>query len=174
MCAIALPVFAWQSGKLSVRAALIMAALSGVVGLVALLSRRERKSVAILIGAVTFAIVLVVLSSVAPGIADTESSRRLIQLADERGYAHTRLFGLQRDDRSPEFYAAGRVSYGEDHEPVMYDGIGQVIYESHLHKETTLFLIPLRDLDSLRQAESLQTETIANNGRVAIVAVTPR
>jgi hypothetical protein len=29
-------------------------------------------------------------------------------------------------------------------------------------------------LDSLRQAESLQTETIANNGRVAIVAVTLR
>jgi hypothetical protein len=29
-------------------------------------------------------------------------------------------------------------------------------------------------LDSLRQAESLQTEAIANNGRVAIVAVTPR
>jgi 4-amino-4-deoxy-L-arabinose transferase-like glycosyltransferase len=174
VCAIALPVFAWQSGKVSVRAALIMAMLSGVVGLLALLSRRGKKTVAILIGAVTFAIVLVVLSSVAPGITDTESSRRLIQLADERGYAHAPLFGLQRDDRSPEFYAAGRVIYGEDNEPVMYDGIGQVIYESHLRKETTLFLIPLSDLDSLRQAESLRTEAIANNGRVAIVAVTPR
>jgi 4-amino-4-deoxy-L-arabinose transferase-like glycosyltransferase len=174
VCAIALPVFAWQSGKVSVRAALVMSTLSGVVGLVALLLWREKKAVAILIGAVTFAIVLVVLSSVAPGIADTESSRRLIQLADERGYAHAPLFGLQRDDRSPEFYAAGRVIYGDDHEPVMYDGIGQVIYESQLRKETTLFLIPLRDLDSLKQAESLRTEAIANNGRVAIVAVTPR
>jgi 4-amino-4-deoxy-L-arabinose transferase-like glycosyltransferase len=174
VCAIALPVFAWQARKVSVRAALTMAMLSGVVGLVALLSRRGKKAVAVLIGAAPFAIVLVALSSVAPGIADTESSRRLIQLADERGYAHAPLFGLQRDDRSPEFYAAGRVIYGEDHEPVMYDGIGQVIYESHLRKETTLFLIPLRDLDSLRQAESLRTEAIANNGRVAIVAVTPR
>jgi hypothetical protein len=98
----------------------------------------------------------------------------LIQLADERGYAHAPVFGLQRDDRSPEFYAAGRVIYGEDHEPIMYDGIGQVIYESNLRKETTLFLIPLRDLESLRQAESLRTEAIANNGRVAIVAVTPQ
>jgi 4-amino-4-deoxy-L-arabinose transferase-like glycosyltransferase len=174
VCAIALPVFAWQSGKVSVRAALVMSTLSGVVGLVALLLWQEKKAVAILIGAVTFAIVLVVLSSVAPGIADTESSRRLIQLADERGYAHAPLFGLQRDDRSPEFYAAGRVIYGDDHEPVMYDGIGQVIYESQLRRETTLFLIPLRDLDSLKQAESLRTEAIANNGRVAIVAVTPR
>jgi len=31
----------------------------------------------------------------------------------------------------------------------------------------------LRDLDSLRQAESVRTDAIANNGRVAIVAVTP-
>jgi 4-amino-4-deoxy-L-arabinose transferase-like glycosyltransferase len=174
VCAIALPVFAWQSGRISIRTAFIIAALSGSAGILALLLRQQKKAAAILIGAATFAIVLVVLSSVAPGVADVESSRRLIQLADERGYARAPVFGLQRDDRSPEFYAAGRVIYGEDHEPVMYDGIGQVIYESHLRNETTLFLIPLRDLDSLRQAESLKTEAIANNGRVAIVAVTPR
>jgi len=172
--AIALLVFTWYSGKISIGAASIMAALSAAAGVVALLSRREKKFVAVLLGAVTLAIVLVALSSVAPGIADAESSRRLIQVADERGYAHMPLFGLQRDDRSPEFYGAGRVIYGADHEPVMYDGIGQVIYESHLRRETILFLIPVRDLESLRQAESLRTEAIANNGRVAIVAVTPR
>ncbi|HEX9544235.1 MAG TPA: hypothetical protein VF955_03565, partial [Pyrinomonadaceae bacterium] len=70
-------------------------------------------------------------------------------------------------------YAAGRVIYGGDHEPIMYDGIDQVIHESHLRKETVLFLIPLRDLDSLLQAQSIRTDAIANNGRVAIVAVTP-
>jgi len=65
------------------------------------------------------------------------------------------------------------VIYGEDHEPVMYDGIGQVIYETHLRKETLLVLIPMRDLGSLRQAESVKIDEIANNGRVALVAVTP-
>jgi 4-amino-4-deoxy-L-arabinose transferase-like glycosyltransferase len=174
VCAIALLVFAWQSGKVSVRAAFIIAALSGSTGILALFLRQQKKAAAILIGAATFAVVLVALSSLAPGVAEAESSRRLIQLADERGYAHAPVFGLQRDDRSPEFYAAGRVIYGEDHEPIMYDGIGQVIYESNLRKETTLFLIPLRDLESLRGAESLRTEAIANNGRVAIVAVTPQ
>src|SRR6185503_3603559 len=98
-------------GKISIGAASIMAALSATAGVVALLSRREKKFVAVLLGAVTLAIVLVALSSVAPGIADAESSRRLIQVADERGYAHMPLFGLQRDDRSPEFYGAGRVIY---------------------------------------------------------------
>jgi 4-amino-4-deoxy-L-arabinose transferase-like glycosyltransferase len=169
----ALLVFAWQSGKISVSTALIMAAISATAGLLMLLLRRRAHAAVILIGTATFAIVVVTLHSVAPGFFDTESSRRLIQLADQRGYARASLIGLQQDDRSPEFYAAGRVVYGPDHEPVMYQGIYQVIDESHARRQTVLFLIPLRDLDSLRQAESVQIDVIANNGRVAIVAVTP-
>jgi 4-amino-4-deoxy-L-arabinose transferase-like glycosyltransferase len=171
--AIAVLAFAWQSGKISIRAALLVAAFAGTAGALALLLRRSRQAAALLIGAATCAIVVVALHSIAPGLVDPESSKRLIQLADERGYGHARVFGLQRDDRSPEFYAAGRVVYGEDHEPVMYDGIGQVIYETHLRKETLLVLIPMGDLGSLRQAESVQIDVIANNGRLAIVAVTP-
>ncbi len=173
VCAIALFVFAWQSGKIPIRAALIMAAFSGAGGTLALLLREQKRAAATFISVATLAIVLGALHTVAPGVADTASSRRLIQLADQRGYAGVPLCGLQRNDRSPEFYAAGRVIYAEDHEPVMYDGIDQVIHESHLRKETVLFLIPLRDLDSLRQSESVRTDAIANNGRVAIVAVTP-
>ena len=169
----ALLVFARQSGKIAVSTALIMAAISATAGLLMLLLRRRAHAAVILIGTATFAIVVVTLHSVAPGFFDTESSRRLIQLADERGYARASLVGLQQDDRSPEFYAAGRVVYGPNHEPVMYEGIYQVIAESHARRQTVLFLIPLRDLDSLRQAESVQIDVIANNGRVAIVAVTP-
>ncbi len=171
--AVGLLVFAWQSGKISVRTALIIAVLGVTAGTLALLLRQNTRLAVVVIGAATIAVVLVVLHAVAPALADVDSSRRLIQLADERGYANAPLFGLQRDDRSPEFYAAGRVIYGDDHEPVMYDGIGQVIYESHVRKDTVLFLIPVRDLDSLMQAESLRADVIANNGKVAIVAVTP-
>ncbi|HBB87333.1 MAG TPA: hypothetical protein DC047_06930 [Blastocatellia bacterium] len=171
--AIALLAFAWQSGKISIRAAVVIAVLAGTAGALALLLRRSRQTATFVIGAATLAIVIVALHSVAPGLVDPESSKRLIQLADERGYGRARVFGLQRDDRSPEFYAAGRVVYGEDHEPVMYDGIGQVIYETHLRNETLLVLIPMRDLASLKQAESVQIDVIANNGRVAIVAVNP-
>jgi 4-amino-4-deoxy-L-arabinose transferase-like glycosyltransferase len=169
----AIGVLVFAPGKISLRPALTMAAVSGFVGAVALLLRRRNKAAAILIGAATVVVVLVALHSVAPGLADTESTKRLIQLADQRGYSKAPLFGLQRDDRTPEFYAAGRVIYGEDHEPVMYDGIGQVIWESQARKETVLFLIPLRDLDGLVRNESVRSDVIANNGRVAIVAVTP-
>lgn len=171
--AIGVLVFARYPGKISLRPALTMAAVSGLVGAVALILRRRGKVVAILIGTATLVLVLVALHSVAPGLADTESTKRLIQLADQRGYSKAPLFGLQRDDRTPEFYAAGRVIYGEDQEPIMYDGIGQVIWESRARKETVLFLIPLRDLDGLVSNKSVRSDVIANNGRVAIVAVTP-
>jgi 4-amino-4-deoxy-L-arabinose transferase-like glycosyltransferase len=171
--AVAVLVFAWQSGKISVRAALPIALIAGIAGVLALWLKQSRRAAALVIGAATCAIVILSVHSVAPGLVDSESTRRMIQLADQRGYGRARVFGLQRDDRSPEFYAAGRVVYGEDHEPVMYDGIGQVIYETHLRNETLLVLIPLRDLGSLRQAESVRIDEIANNGRVAIVAVTP-
>lgn len=171
--AIGVLVFARYPGKISLRPALTMAAVSGLVGAVALILRRRGKVVAILIGAATLVLVLVALHSVAPGLADTESTKRLIQLADQRGYSKAPLFGLQRDDRTPEFYAAGRVIYGQDQEPIMYDGIGQVIWESRARKETVLFLIPLRDLDGLVSNKSVRSDVIANNGRVAIVAVTP-
>lgn len=172
LCASAVLGFAYYSGKLSV-AVVIIALLAATAGTLTLFLRRSGQAAAFLIGAATLAIVVVAAHSIAPGVVDAESTKRLIQLADERGYAQARVFGLQRDDRSPEFYAAGRVVYGEDHEPVMYDGIGQVIYVAHTHNETLLVLIPIQDLESLRQAESVQTDVIANNGRVAIVAVTP-
>jgi 4-amino-4-deoxy-L-arabinose transferase-like glycosyltransferase len=171
--AIAVLILAKQSGTISVRAALTISAISATAGVLALLLRRRRQAAAILIGTATFAIVVVALQSVAPGIFDAESSRRLIQLADERGYASATVFGLHRDDRSPEFYAAGRVVYGEDHEPVMYDGIRHLVSESHQRRKTVLCLVPVGDLDTLGQAESIQIDVIANNGRTAIVAVTP-
>ncbi|MEO7971081.1 MAG: glycosyltransferase family 39 protein [bacterium] len=170
--AIALLVVAWHSGKLSL-AVLIIAELGAAAGTVAVFFNRSRQTAAFVIGATTLAIVMIAVHSVAPGLVDSQSSKRLIQLADQRGYAHAPVFGLQRDDRAPEFYAAGRVVYGEDHEPVMYDGVGQVIYETHLRKETLLVLIPMSDVGGLSQAESVQIDVIANNGRVAIVAVTP-
>jgi 4-amino-4-deoxy-L-arabinose transferase-like glycosyltransferase len=171
LLAIALPFVNSRWQAISPRSALVMAALSAVTGLLVLFLRSSRA--ALIVASATMVAVIFALQGIAPAIADNNSSRRLIEMANERGYSQTPLFGLERNDRTPEFYAAGRVVYGEDHEPVMYDSLGQVIYQSHLHKGTMLFLIPLRELDGLKRAESLQSEVIANNGDVAIVAVTP-
>ena len=82
---------------------------------------------------------------------------------------------MQRDDRSPEFYAGGRVSYGPDNEPIMYEGAGEVIAESKARKETLLVFVPLKDVERLTAlVEFAQTDVIGNNGRMALVAVTSK
>ena len=95
----------------------------------------------------------------------------MLQLADARGYSQTVIYGLQRSDRTPEFYAAGRIVYGPDGEPIMYEGPYQVIEESRRRQEPILVFVPLEELSWLTQMAPAQTDVIGNNGRYAIVAV---
>jgi hypothetical protein len=111
---------------------------------------------------------------VAPRFAELESSRRLLQLAEARGYSQNAIYGMQRSDRTPEFYAAGRVVYGADGEPVMYDSAGQVIEESRKRQEVLLTFVPVEELAQLTAFAPAETEVIGNNGRYAIVAVRAR
>ncbi|MDQ6652008.1 MAG: hypothetical protein M3Y84_04600, partial [Acidobacteriota bacterium] len=110
----------------------------------------------------------------APKRADYESSKRLLQLADSRGYTQAAIYGMQRDDRTPEFYAAGRVVYAPDGEPVMYTEPAQVIDESHRRNETILTFVPLKEVSKLTEFKSVKIDVIGDNGRVAIVAVRAR
>ena len=72
------------------------------------------------------------------------------------------------------FMPAGRVVYGPDHEPIMYEGTGPVIAESLKRKQALLVFVPLKDVGYFTALQSAQTEVIGDNGRVAIVAVTAR
>jgi hypothetical protein len=115
---------------------------------------------------------MVALYCFAPRVADSESSKRLLQLADARGYSQSVIYGMQRSDRTPEFYAAGRVVYGADGEPIMYEAPWDVAQESlRRGKAPVLAFVPLADLDRCKKLDSAQTEVIGDNGRDAIVAM---
>ena len=120
--------------------------------------------------AITVVALIVVMYRVAPTFAEQQSSRRLLQLADARGYSQTAIFGMQRSDRTPEFYAAGRVVYGADGEPIMYEGPYQVIEECRKRKEALLTFVPISEVNGFSEMSS-QAEVIGSNGRYAIVAV---
>ncbi|HSS21787.1 MAG TPA: glycosyltransferase family 39 protein [Pyrinomonadaceae bacterium] len=107
----------------------------------------------------------------APRVAETESSKRLLQLADQHGYSQSVIYGMQRSDRTPEFYAAGRIVYGADGEPIMYEAPWDVVQESLRRKAPVLTFVPLEDLDRMTNDASAHAEVIGNNGRYAIVAV---
>lgn len=163
--------YAWRARNLPLACALLIAAPLCVAGGFALLSRHRPAASIVLISGATLAVLIVALRCVAPQTAELESSKRLLQLADARGYSQAVIYGLQRSDRTPEFYAAGRVVYGADGEPIMYEEPSQVITESQRRGEVVLVFVPLQEVNRLTRTASAQTDVIGNNGRYAIVAV---
>ena len=166
-------VYYWRTGNLSLATALLLAAPLFAAGCFAFLfSRKPATSVAFM-AAMTVVALIVVMCRVAPTFAEEQSSRRLLQLADARGYSQSAIYGMQRSDRTPEFYAAGRVVYGADGEPIFYEGPNQVIEECRRRKETLLTFVPIGEVNRFSEMSS-QAEVIEGNGRYAIVAVCTR
>jgi len=165
--------YTWRGGKLSLAFALLLAAPIFATGCVAFLAARRPASAVLFIATATVFAVLVALNVAAPAYAERQSAKRLLELADARGYSHAPVYGLLRDDRSPEFYAAGRVIYEPDGEPTMYEGVGQVVAESRRQQATILTMARLNDVEQFRQLSSMRVDVIGDNGRVALIAVGP-
>jgi 4-amino-4-deoxy-L-arabinose transferase-like glycosyltransferase len=166
--------FPWGKVGLSMTFGLLMAIPALASGLFALLAPRKPAAAVIAITVATVFILIVALNLAAPAFADRQSSKRLLQLADERGYSQAPVYGLQRDERSPEFYAAGRVVYEPDGEPTMYEGVGQVVWESRRRQATILTMARPKDVQQFRELSSMHVDVVGDNGKVALVAVGPR
>jgi 4-amino-4-deoxy-L-arabinose transferase-like glycosyltransferase len=169
--AVAAPAYAWRSGTLSVLCSLMIAMPVAVVGIFAMLLMRRQLASVMLIAGATLIALIVALHCAAAKRADYESSKRLLQLADSRGYSQAPVYGMQREDRTPEFYAAGRIVYAPEGEPVMYAEPAQVIDESHRRHEVILTFVPLGEVSRLTDLKSARSEVIGDNGKFAIVAV---
>ena len=166
--------YAWSARDLPVGCAFLLEAPLCIAGGFAILLPRKTAATILVIAGATFAVLIVALRCAAPGAADLESSKRLLQLADARGYSRAVVYGMRRSDRTPEFYAAGRVVYGADGEPIMYEEPSLVIGESKRRGEAVLAFVPLEEVSRLTGMASAQTDVIGNNGRYAIVAVRGR
>jgi hypothetical protein len=167
----AAPAYGWRSGSLSILCSVMIAVPVAVAGTFALLSPRNQLASVMFIAAATLISLMLALNCAAPKRADYESAKRLLQLADARGYSQAAIYGMRREDRTPEFYAAGRVVYSPDGEPVMYEGPAQVIDESHRRHDVILTFVPLKEVGKLPELKSAKIDVIGDNGRFAIVAV---
>jgi len=171
LLALAAPAYHWKTGNLTAMFVLLFATPLSVAGTFALLAPRKRRSAILMIAGASVALMMVLLLCAAPGFAELESSKHLLELADARGYSQAVIYGMQRSDRTPEFYAAGRVVYGADGEPIMYEGPAQVIAESQRRRDVVLVFVPLAEVSQLTGMASAQADVIGNNVRYAIVAV---
>ena len=142
-----------------------------VVGAIGVLRPRLRQALFILIPLAMFATSAISLRCVAPVIARPESVRDLLATASARGYSTVPVVELHTVERTAEFYAADRMVYGADGEPLKFEGVAQVAAAARHSGGPVLCLVPREYETQLTSYPSIQTEVIANNGRVSLVAV---
>jgi len=142
-----------------------------LIGATAIVKPQLRNQLFLMISIAALATAAVGLKCAAPVIARTQSVRDLLAVADARGYANAPVVQLHTIERTAEFYAANRITYGSDSEPVKFEGAGQVIEAAQKSGSSVLCLVPVEyeaQLTTLKQANS---EIIGDNGRVALVVV---
>jgi 4-amino-4-deoxy-L-arabinose transferase-like glycosyltransferase len=174
MLAAAAALYAAHTGELPVRLALTIAAPMLIAGVIAVLPVRRPVLQILLVAFATGFVAIAALHLAAPGYAHRDSAKFLLQMADAKGYGQTAIYGLQRDDRTPEFYAAGRVVYGPDGEPVMYVGLEQIGNEISRRGEPILVFVPKQDAELFASQKAVRTDVIGHNERHALIAVGPR
>ncbi len=163
--------YAHRSFSLS-RSCLIVTMLPLVVAAMAALVRPQmRKLLFLLIPVATFMTSAIALNCAAPVVARTESVRDLLAAAGARGYGATHVVQLHGIERTAEFYAAGRLDYGQDGEPVKLEGANQVADAAGRSGGAVLCFVPLQYEQQLTTYQRIRTEVIGNNGRVSLVAV---
>jgi 4-amino-4-deoxy-L-arabinose transferase-like glycosyltransferase len=157
-------------GGLSFGCIALIAAPLIAAGVFGLLWARRGSAFALFTAGATLTTV-VVIHSCGLELAKRESSKQLLRLADARGYSQSIVYGLQRSDRSPEFYAAGRVAYDPDGEATKYEGVGQVVWESRRRGATVLAFVPVEEVGQFNQLTDVRVDVVGNNGKYALVAV---
>ena len=147
----------------------VLPALPGAALLVADMLRQRRPVVPMALAGSTVVLVLVALIFFAKPIANKESVRDLLLLADARGYAGAPVLARNSDDRSAQFYAHDRVVYGDDEDVLTFDRISNV--EARKISERLVVLIPVEYVENFRNTPGI--EVIGDNGRTAILGWKP-
>ena len=163
----------WYSHRLFPANLLLLSLAAGpllLVGAAAAIRPQFRKTLFVLIAAAAIITSAISLNRIASTATKAESIRELLADANSRGYATTPVVHLHNIERTAEFYAANRLTYGSDGEPVKFEGAGQVM-EAARRSGVVLCFVPIEFAAQITGDRHLQTEMIGDNGRVALVAV---
>jgi 4-amino-4-deoxy-L-arabinose transferase-like glycosyltransferase len=143
-------------------------------GLVALLftKRGWLATAAVVCG--MFLMITVSLECGIEGISRRISIAHALEEAGKRGYSQAPVYNLHTVERTAEYYAAGRLHYGPDGEPVRFEGATQVEAAARESGGTVLVIVPSEHSWQLTTYAPLETEVIDDNGDTSLIAVRTR
>ena len=162
-------VFTVRRGYLSFGDALFVVSPFVIAGLMSLFLTARRTIVLAAIVLASLLIPAFAVNSDLIRLAQPESVKDLLAVAETRGYKNSPIYGLGEFDRTAEFYGAARVAYGMDGEPVIFENADQVMNEARKRGQI-LVLVP-REYDQLIRMKTLGAEVIGDNGKFVLIAV---
>jgi len=164
-------VYAERFGNVSLSCSLLVISPLLLAGVVATLWAQKRILAATLMVLAVLAAVTLSLNCAAGRFTQRETVRELIMTADARGYGAAPLFMFEKIERTAEFYAAGRVAYMPDGEPVRFELVSQVVNQARQTRGPILIIARPRSVSQLTNAKDLKTIVIGTNGSTTLLAV---
>jgi 4-amino-4-deoxy-L-arabinose transferase-like glycosyltransferase len=162
-------VYAFRSGHVTMLCAAAVATPMLLAAAASFFMRGEQAVSRMVICGATFVLVMLILICAARPLAQRESVRDLLQLADARGYANAPVLAQRTDDRSAQFYAHDRVIYKADGEVLTFDEV--TLEQARAFGPKILILIPADHAENFRGAPNM--EIIGDNGRTAVLGWKP-
>lgn len=147
----------------------------GLAGLAAVFAPGKRELCAVLIvGATLLTVVLIVASGVLGRVTRMESLGPTLAEASAQGFGELPIVNLHTVERTSEFYAAGRLAYDANGEPLKLEGSNQVAEFARGKGGATLVIVPHNHEHQLFEDAALESRRVASNGRYALVHVKTR
>ena len=167
-------IYVARTGYLQTSCAIIIAAPLVVAGALVLFLARTARARIVLTASAVFITVGLTIHCAAGRLGESESAHNLLQQADARGYASAPVYHMYTMEYTTVYYAAGRLAYEADGEPVRYEGAAQVAEAAERHGGAILVLIHSGYEQQLTEYKRIQTEVVGDNGTVTLVAVRPK
>ena len=147
----------------------------GLAGLFALLLARRRELCAVsLVGATLLTVALIVWGGALGRVTSKETMGRELREAEAQGFGSLPVVNLHTVERTSEFYAAGRVVYDAQGEPLKLEGANQVLEFARGGGGQALVVVPLKYEHQLTDESALDSRRLSTNGRYALVHVRAR
>ncbi|HEX6187658.1 MAG TPA: glycosyltransferase family 39 protein [Pyrinomonadaceae bacterium] len=144
-----------------------------IAGALALFAPRRRVLNFLLFGVISVVVSLIALQP-ARALANRESVRELMRMAEARGHGGAPVFYFLCDDRTAEFYAGGRLAYQPNGEPIRFEGAQELPPAIRAKGHAALVLVETRWEKQLTDYSGVETEKVDSNGWVTLFVVRPR
>lgn len=145
---------------------------AGFTAVVTLFTPKRRELCVIsVVGATLLTVVLVVASGMLGRVVQKETLGREFAEVGAQGFGQLPVVNLHTVERTSEFYAAGRLAYDANGEPLKLEGANQVAEFARNRGGAALVIVPRNDEHQLFEDPALESKRVAFNGRHALVYV---